>query len=65
MPIIKVGTMTRADITAALAALTTKINALPAKIAAKVGAGDVSTPEEDKALADLTTAINALDASVS
>ncbi len=57
--------MTRDQVTAALNALVTKVNALPAKIAAKVGGGDVSTPEEDKALADLTAAIAAVDASVS
>lgn len=64
MPNIKVGNMTRSEITAALNVLVAKVNALPARIAAKVGASDVSTPEEDKALADLIAAINALDASI-
>ena len=57
--------MTKAEITAALIALTATVNALPAKIAAKIGSGDSSTPEEDKALADLTAAVNSVDASVS
>lgn len=65
MPIIKVGIMNRSEVTAALTAILTKVNALPAKIAAKINASDVSTPEQDKAITDLTNAIDNLDASVS
>ena len=64
MPIIKVGTMTSAQLAAALTGLKTTLDSLSTRVTAALAAAGNSTPEQDAALAALQASVTALDKQV-